>query len=203
MTLFKTIPLFGVALISANLLAMQDYIEIDPTPIAHQTGSALRYYGEYRARILPNGLMSFPIASCYPLPINMAGNIRYFFTSATAGNISTPGEAIKIEDPAISNVVVVRGKDDGNENKFEAYIGYNKNDFKNLGRKRVYQSKILAINTKSTRYTENKSSKIFEPASHLSRMELAREGIRDNLSNHEVCWTQEENKLKGVRYGVR
>lgn len=224
----------------------REYIEVDQRPLLSHGGSKLRFYKEYPSRI-EDGKVSFPLTACDPLPLNTFGPIRYFFVSATGGNILTPGSAIKVEDPSITNIVVVRGKDDGIGNRLEAYLGYSVHDFKPQGaHKKIFIAQLLAITTKN-RGIETRTT-LFAPAiGNLNNMDLSRE-IRNHLENmkdwdwkspifkqtmlkllgegwvlregyncwfctrdeaivsnggiytNKIYWTQEENKLKGIRY---
>ena len=159
----------------------KEYIDVDPKPMIYHGGPNLRFYGEYRSRSLENGLVSFPVNACDPLPLNTFGPIRYFFLSATGGNTLAVGSAVKVEDPAITNIVVIRGKDDSGC-RMEAYLGYNKHDFKTKGKNKICMAQLLAINTKDIRCAQTQPT-IFAPiTSFLSHMELSRE-ICNHLEN--------------------
>ncbi len=160
-----------------------NYIDVDETPITNHAGSNLRYYGEYRARKLENGIVSFPVNACDPLPLNTFGNkIRYFFLSATGGNNLVPGAPVKVDDPTLTNIVVVRGKNEIFGQRIEAYLGYNNNDFKTKGKNKICVAKLLALNTKDTRYALT-IPYFFQPAiGCLNLMELTRE-IKNHLEN--------------------
>ncbi len=158
-----------------------NYIDVDPKPMIYHGGPNLRFYGEYRSRPLENGLVSFPVNACDPLPLNTFGPIRYFFLSATGGNTLAMGSAIKVEDPTITNIVVVRGKDVSGC-RMEAYLGYNKHDFKTKGKNKICIAQLLAINTKDIRCAQTQPT-IFAPVTgYLSNADLSRE-ICNRLEN--------------------
>jgi len=166
-----------------------DLIVTDLNPVIYYTGinptvASSGFYGEYRARILDNSRVTFPIVSCDPLPLNTFGSIRYFFTSAISGNCPHMGQPIKIDNTAISNIVVVRGKSDSG-NRFEAYLGYNHDDFENSGRRQIYQARLLALTVKLVSHVENVRFFMFEPASCLSvSSSINCEGMDREISKH-------------------
>ncbi|GEM_PF-2451338 len=169
------------------------YIELDTATIKNETGQDIRFYGEYRARELNNSMVEFPLSACDPLPLNNFGDIRYFFPSAIGGAVWAVVDPIKISDPAINTLVVVRGKNDAARQRFEAYIGYDKNRFTNKGRKRVYLARLLALRTKSLAHVEYTGVKLFNGARTLifsGYIDNDRDNINNEINKH--VWDRED-----------
>lgn len=140
-------------------------------------------------------MASFPLKACDPLPINEFGTIGYFFTSAISGKVHCPGQPVKIEDPTITDIVVVRGKDQLNQTRFEAYLGINKKEFQIKNNTKIYVAKLLALNTKSTRFINEIRCPFFNGCKLLTTLELGQEA-RKYLKDPNDCSWQDERFLK-------
>lgn len=170
----------------------KEFVDIDTHPIIKLTGKVIRFYGEYKARAFPNDIASFPLEAIDPLPILNFGSIRYFFTSATEGNAPTYGEPIKIEDPSITNIFAVRGKDDANGNRFEAYYGFNKNNFKMKNKNKIYTGQLLSLKLKSTQDTSSMNISISGMVNYLRTTEMVQEAQKYIEDPKDMNWNNEK-----------
>lgn len=143
---------------SMNLMQASDrntFVDLDLSNITSDANASVRFYPEYKSRPLQNNddIVEFPLTACDRLTINTFGDIRYFFTSASADNPSQYGIAIAVENPAIDTIVVVRGSEESTGNKFEAYLGYASEDFVKKGRKTVYSAHLMRLTASATENT--------------------------------------------------
>ena len=165
--------------------------DIDAKQLIDHSGSNFRFYGEYRARKLDGNIFSLPINACDPLPIKNFGSIRYFFLSAIEGNILTPGSAITIEDPSITDMFVVRGKDES-VSRCEAYFGYNKNNFKTKGKNKIYTPRLIALNVKALRNIEIRQPVLFESSKYLTCTNMGPEIVKHLTISEDNSWRSEK-----------
>ncbi|HLW72667.1 MAG TPA: hypothetical protein VKR54_01330 [Candidatus Babeliales bacterium] len=129
----------------------KEFVEVDNKLVEYYTGNNIRYYGEYRAQQRDNNIVSFPVESTDPLPIEYCGNTRFFVTSATTGTQGRPGEGYTILDPAIKQLAVVRCVAQSNNYGANVYLGLDTDNFKSVGykgRNRIYSARVMAIQTK-------------------------------------------------------
>ncbi len=194
--------LFSLLAISLPALAMESpthrendrhrmYIDVDSHFINYYVGAPSRFYGEYRARNLDNGLVSFPVSACDPLPLNTFGTIKYFFTSAMQGHILQYGLPIQIADPNISDMVVVRAKNDATGTRAEFYLGYNKDSFQIKGKKKIYKAQPLFINVKS-RQDANPQTYSLASSRWISPMDLSSEARKQLTNLKQFDWKNSE-----------
>ncbi len=139
-----------------------EYVDVDIAKIAHYTGSVnnLRFYNEYRPKMLNDNTISFPLNACDPVPIHTFGDIRYFYTSAMAGKFPHPGSPYQIEK--FTNIFAVRGKNDLNGARIEVYLGINENDFKEKGTNKIYTAQLLVLQKKSTKRVNESDNHTFD-----------------------------------------
>lgn len=140
---------------------VREFINIDNRIVEYYTGTNVRYYKEYKSFHVPksDSLVSFPLENCDPLPLEKAGDLRFFFTSSVAGSQATGGAAVRIIDPNITKIIVIRGKSESNGHWAQVYIGIDPNDFKLMGyrnSKKIYNAKILVIQSKDTAHVETR-----------------------------------------------
>ncbi len=148
-------------LVSKEHTLVREFINIDSRTVEYYTGSNLRYYKEYKGFLVPkcHGVVSFPLENCDPLPLESAGDLKFFFTSAVEGSQVTPGTAARVIDPNISKVIAIRGKSESNGHWAQVYLGIDSNDFKLMGyknSKKIYNAKIMAIQSKDTAHVETR-----------------------------------------------
>lgn len=164
----------------------KEYVDVDLTEIGDHVGAnGLRFYTEYRPKIEDKDTILFPLRSCDPVPIHTFGDIRYFYTSAIPGKFAQHGAPYQVEN--FTNIIAVRGKNDANGNRFEAYLGINKNEFEKKGKNKIYIAHLLVMQVKSTKHVDEHRHYAFD-TKHLSSNQLGLE-IRKRLENQEaVAW---------------
>lgn len=170
---------FTINAMEQKKLNQNEYVNLDASQfelISYYTGNPdyLRFYKEYKAYKLPNKTISFPLHACDPLKLNTLGSIQYFFSSAITGNVPTPGTAVSIESP-INSIIAIRGKNDLNGQRFEAYIGFDSKNMKCVGKKRIYNAQILAIQTKSTQHVDETLCHCFNQAKPVDTTQVGQE----------------------------
>src|SRR5262249_19293736 len=91
---------------------------------------------------------------CDPLPLEVFGTIKWFFSSAMRDPVLYFGEAIAVTNPSITNVYAVRGQTD-NDNWVHIYFGLDAHNpkFSNATYS-VYQGNILYVVSKNISPTE-------------------------------------------------
>ena len=99
------------------------------------------------------------------------------------------GEAVEVTDANISTIVVVRGKNNVNNIRFEAYLGYNKNNFKIIGKKKIYKAQLLSLTTKDTQDVDSTTFTRFGPAQVAGDLCLS-------SNTNKVYWDQNGHILK-------
>lgn len=173
---------------------MAEFVDLETQSINYNVGRHIRFYGEYKVKPLPNNAVSFPLEAADPLIVYEFGSIPYFFTSAATGKMFKFGEAIKIEDPHIFDVVAIRGTDDVSGNRFEAYIGINKKNFKIKNNKKIYPGQLLALSVKSKQDINNAPTTLYGTTKYLTNADIGREVVKnlqnpgDNNWNNERFW---------------
>jgi hypothetical protein len=80
------------------------------------------------------------------------------------------GQPICIDTSVIDKVVAIRGKDESNGTRFEAYLGYKINAQDKSQQPKTYTAKLLALNTKSTADGSHGVPLVFEHASILGSL---------------------------------
>jgi len=199
-----------------------DFVEF-PTQEMHYYTGVSTFYNEYKARaeVNKNGdsIVSFPVRSCDPLPINSFGDVRWFWTSAVKG--VGLGNSIEIINPSITNILVVRGKHPLGASRSEIYFGYDSNNpiFRSA-HKRVFQGILLHTMTKSRESVAGHYHIFPNEAAYLSSrlkesgygkqcyfiqkdgnsIEINRDMFNRLSLSGECYWTITENKLKGIKY---
>lgn len=172
-----------IAIILKPALAGQGYIDLDDGQVGYYTGAHVRYYKEYTPKQF-EGITSFPVHRCDPVPIDNINDLKVFFTSAIEGHQPIPGQGIVIPMPeSITKILAVRGKSESSGIRVEAYIGYNPSAYEVKGRNRnkIYKAILLVAQVKNTRNVENRSVHLFSGAQYLTNMMIAQE-IKKHLS---------------------
>ncbi|MBS0286744.1 MAG: hypothetical protein JSR17_05570 [Proteobacteria bacterium] len=148
----------------------KQYFEIDGNIVDYYNGAHFEYFKEYNSRKLDDNWISFPLDCCDPLPLHSSENIRFFYPSAQIiPGYSGHACAVQVLDDSIKQVYVVRGKDQGNGHRSHVYIGIDTDNFElmNSGAKKVYNAKILLIQSKDTKHTENEGYLFIEGVKNL------------------------------------
>lgn len=161
------------------------YVEIGDNQVEYHTGAQIKYFGEYSAYRVRPDFVSFPVERCDPLPIEQAGAIKFFFTSAIEGTLPVPGQPVHIIAPNITQVVVVRAKSESNGHTAQVYVGIDLNKFKCAGYKgcnKIYIGEILAIQHKDTQHVEMTGCYFGSSAKYLDSMVLGKE-MKNLLEN--------------------
>lgn len=152
----------------AKSVPPREYVDIDKALLEYYTGS-FEIYKEYRAKVFGDKIVSLPLECCDPLPIYQGGDLRYFFTSAHNGVVTScsgggynrsAGQPIKILNSDFNSILVVRGKHPDLYCKGAIYIGINRDNYKLLanGAKKIYSGTILFMdlrNAKNIDYPAN------------------------------------------------
>ncbi len=119
-------------------------------------GGTINYDDEYKAILHHNDtshVTLFPIERTDPLPIVYCGDQRVFITSAIGSSHQvTPGKAFTIIDPAIKQVMVVRGKVKSHDNPnyvypIHLYLGLKTDNsvLLNEAREKYYRAEVMVF----------------------------------------------------------
>jgi len=123
-------------------------VEFDKSVVDRYAESNVSYYGRYKPDYRDNNIVSFPVESTDPLPIEYCGNKRFFVTSAVGGKRGDFGQALSICKSDIKQLAVVRGITQDNNRELNVYIGLDTDNVKAAGykkRNRIYSARVMAM----------------------------------------------------------
>jgi len=183
-------------ILNSAIMAGGTFVDLNDKDVEYYTGSNLSYYKEYKGTKYEDHVMSFPLKATDPLPVHTFGSLRLFFTSAVEGHCPRQGEPIMLPDDQELEVRVVRAKAASNGHSAQIYFGYDKKDFKQAGKNKIFKARILAILTKDTRRVENIGLHLFSGATYLQNTDIGQE-VKKHLQN-ESDWNWNSSVFKGV-----
>jgi len=182
-----------LAILLEPVLAGQDYIDLKSDKIEYYTGVNIRYYKEYAPKQF-EGVTSFPVHRCDPVPIDNIGNLKVFFTSAIEGHQPLSGQGIVIPTPeSLTKIIVVRGKSESSGHRVEVYAGYNPDDYELKGRYRnkIHKAVLLALQVKDTHYVENRLVHLLSDAQYLTSWMIGTEIKKRFSDSKDWNWNGE------------
>jgi hypothetical protein len=137
-------------------------VDVDNKSIENLVGGTIHYYDEYESSMFRKDTVCFPVESTDPLPIQYCGDQRFFVTSAIHfSSWMVPGQVYAITDPAIKQLVAVRGDVKSYDSRISAcrvhlYLGLETDRVKHLNEnhKRIYPARVMAFEMRQQRDDE-------------------------------------------------
>src|SRR5579863_1743961 len=145
---FVMVGIFAMEEVVPVTLGASWVVEFDKSVVDRYAESNVSYYGRYKPDYRDNNIVSFPVESTDPLPIEYCGNKRFFVTSAVGGKRGEFGQALSICKSDIKQLAVVRGITQDNNRELNVYIGLDTDNVKAAGykkRNRIYSARVMAM----------------------------------------------------------
>ncbi|HLW72668.1 MAG TPA: hypothetical protein VKR54_01335 [Candidatus Babeliales bacterium] len=145
---FVMVGIFAMEEVVPVTLGASWVVEFDKSVVDRYAESNVSYYGRYKPDYRDNNIVSFPVESTDPLPIEYCGNKRFFVTSAVGGKRGDFGQALSICKSDIKQLAVVRGITQDNNRELNVYIGLDTDNVKAAGykkRNRIYSARVMAM----------------------------------------------------------
>lgn len=184
---FKKLSVLLTSLILSlsSAISTQQFIDFDDHEINYYTGSHVSFYSEYCVKQFKQGTLSCPLKNCDPLVIDTLGSLQFFFTSAIKGGYSWPGRAIQLPS-CYDRVIAIRGRDNLNGQRFEAYLGIDSSKFKKVGKSQIFKADLLTLQVKNTQYTDEAKFMLAPSMSYVTGQMIATE-VKHHLGDSNNC----------------